>query len=70
MNLWEKYKQEYQERIASMPKDEIEVTLPDGKVVKGQAWLTSPYEIAAGIRCAFYIFCSAHPCLPSLVLNE
>ena len=28
----------------------IKVTLPDGKVVDGQSWRTTPYEVASGIR--------------------
>lgn len=28
----------------------IKVTLPDGKVVDGESWRTTPYQIAQGIR--------------------
>lgn len=31
----------------------IKVTLPDGKVVEGQSWRTTPYEIANSIRFSF-----------------
>ena len=28
----------------------IKVTLPDGSIVEGKAWQTTPYDIAVGIR--------------------
>ena len=28
----------------------IKVTLPDGKVVEGQSWRTTPYDVASSIR--------------------
>lgn len=30
-------------------KEPITITLPDGSVKEGTAWVTSPYDIAAGI---------------------
>lgn len=47
--IFDKYKKEYQEQIAKLPRQEIEVTLPDGKVVKGTSWETTPFQIAEGI---------------------
>ncbi|CAG0916746.1 unnamed protein product [Notodromas monacha] len=49
IQLWDKFKVQHEDRIASLPKEDIDITLPDGKIVKGQAWMTSPYDIAAGI---------------------
>lgn len=31
------------------PKEPITITLPDGSVKEGTAWVTTPYDIAAGI---------------------
>ncbi len=31
------------------PKEAITITLPDGSVKEGTAWVTTPYDIAAGI---------------------
>ena len=28
----------------------IKVTLPDGKVVDAMSWISTPYEVACGIR--------------------
>lgn len=47
--IFDKYKKEYDERIAQLPRQEIEVTLPDGKVIKGTSWETTPFKIAEGI---------------------
>ncbi len=37
------------ERLASLPSREIDITLPDGKVVKGTSFRTTPLEIATKI---------------------
>jgi threonyl-tRNA synthetase len=37
------------ERLARKPRTAIRVTLPDGKVVEGVAWETTPLAIATGI---------------------
>ena len=37
------------ERLASLPKPAITVTLPDGKQLPGTAWVTSPSDIAGSI---------------------
>ena len=47
--IFDKYKKEYEDRIAQLPRQEIEVTLPDGKVIKGTSWETTPFKIAEGI---------------------
>lgn len=40
--------------IAAKGGDPIKVTLPDGKVVDGESWRTTPFEIARGIRLNKY----------------
>lgn len=50
INLWDKYKIEYQEQLALKPELSIVVTLPDGKTVEAKAWRTTPYDVAKGIR--------------------
>lgn len=47
--MWDKLKAEYDSAIAAKEPTPIQVTLPDGKIVEGQAWRTSPYQIASGI---------------------
>ena len=37
------------ERVARKPRTPIRITLPDGKVVEGVAWETTPLAIATGI---------------------
>jgi len=40
----------YKDKVASYSRSPIKVTLPDGKVVEGTSWETTPYEVARGIR--------------------
>ncbi|XP_069136771.1 threonine--tRNA ligase 1, cytoplasmic-like [Argopecten irradians] len=47
--LWDQLKKEADEQLAAMPSEPIKITLPDGKVVEGQSWRTTPYEVAKGI---------------------
>ncbi|XP_023940616.2 threonine--tRNA ligase 1, cytoplasmic isoform X1 [Bicyclus anynana] len=49
LDLWDKYKAQYEEQLASKPDLSIVVTLPDGKTVEAQAWKTTPYDVAKGI---------------------
>ncbi|XP_070541989.1 threonine--tRNA ligase 1, cytoplasmic-like isoform X2 [Ptychodera flava] len=49
VELFEKLKNEYLEELAAKPKTPIKVTLPDGKVIEGKAWETSPYSVAQAI---------------------
>ena len=48
--LWAKLKKKYDDFVANQPNSAIKVSLPDGKVVDGEAWKTTPYEVAKGIR--------------------
>ena len=47
--MWDKLKIQYSEELASKERKLIKVTLPDGKVVEGKSWESSPYDIAKGI---------------------
>ncbi|CAH1795948.1 unnamed protein product [Owenia fusiformis] len=47
--LWQKCKAERDAWVAAQPNVAIKVTLPDGKQVDGEAWKTTPYEVARGI---------------------
>jgi len=40
----------YQDYVASQPRVDITITLPDGKTLPGKSWQTTPNEIAMGIR--------------------
>lgn len=50
LDLWDKYKAQYDEELASKPEMSIVVTLPDGKTVEAKAFKTTPYDVAKGIR--------------------
>lgn len=50
LQLWDTLKKEYDDFVAAQERKVIKVTLPDGKVVEGKAWETSPYDVARGIR--------------------
>ncbi|ELU14394.1 hypothetical protein CAPTEDRAFT_158346 [Capitella teleta] len=47
--IWNRVKKERDEFLANQIPAPIKVTLPDGKVVDGQSWRTTPYEVACGI---------------------
>ncbi|XP_057669357.1 threonine--tRNA ligase 1, cytoplasmic-like [Diorhabda carinulata] len=47
--IWNKVKAEYDAELAKKPELPIKVTLPDGKVIEGISWKTTPYDIAKGI---------------------
>ncbi|XP_005094376.1 threonine--tRNA ligase 1, cytoplasmic isoform X2 [Aplysia californica] len=47
--LWDKLKKERDDWIAAQEKVPIKVTLPDGAVKEGNAFQTTPYEVAAAI---------------------
>lgn len=42
-------KKKYDEELALKPRLPINVTLPDGKIVEGTSWQSSPYDIAKTI---------------------
>lgn len=47
--LWQRLKAEREAWLAAQTPQDICITLPDGKEVKGQSWRTTPYDIALGI---------------------
>ncbi|XP_071112880.1 threonine--tRNA ligase 1, cytoplasmic-like isoform X1 [Haliotis cracherodii] len=47
--LWAKLKKEHEDWVAAQTPQPIKITLPDGKVVEGESWRTSPYDVAKGI---------------------
>lgn len=47
--MWDRLKAEADAELAAKVPEPIGITLPDGKVVEGQSWRTTPYEIALGI---------------------
>ncbi|XP_055682070.1 threonine--tRNA ligase 1, cytoplasmic isoform X2 [Lutzomyia longipalpis] len=49
LSMWDTLKAKYLEELAAKPKNNIDVTLPDGKIVAGTSWQTTPYDIAVGI---------------------
>lgn len=51
--LWDQLKKEYDDWVAAQERKDIKVTLPDGKVVEGMAWETTPYDVAKGIRYSY-----------------
>lgn len=49
LDLWDKIKKKSEDEIESKSKTPISVTLPDGKIVEGLSWKTTPYEVAQQI---------------------
>nr|XP_039248388.1 threonine--tRNA ligase 1, cytoplasmic-like isoform X1 [Styela clava] len=52
MKLYSKLKEESDQELKEKQEKlsaEIKVTLPDGKVVEGRSWITTPYIVAQGI---------------------
>lgn len=47
--LWEQCKARYVAELAEKPRNPITITLPDGKMINGISWETTPYEVAKGI---------------------
>ncbi|XP_035209779.1 threonine--tRNA ligase 1, cytoplasmic-like isoform X2 [Stegodyphus dumicola] len=49
LEMWKKLYADYNAKLAAKTPDPIKITLPDGKVVEGESWRTTPYQIAQGI---------------------
>ncbi|KFM74402.1 Threonine--tRNA ligase, cytoplasmic, partial [Stegodyphus mimosarum] len=49
LEMWEKLYADYKAELAAKTPNPITITLPDGKVVEGESWRTTPYQIAQGI---------------------
>ncbi|XP_076356104.1 threonine--tRNA ligase, cytoplasmic-like [Tachypleus tridentatus] len=50
IELWDKFHAKYKQQLAEKQLDTIKITLPNGEVRDGQAWCTTPYQIAQEIR--------------------
>ncbi|KAM9311870.1 threonine--tRNA ligase 1, cytoplasmic-like [Gastrophryne carolinensis] len=52
LQLYETLKREHDNLLAERAKNQakaIKITLPDGKIIDGESWKTTPYQIATGI---------------------
>lgn len=49
IKLYDTLRAQYLDELKAKPKNKINITLPDGKVVEGLSWETTPYEVARGI---------------------
>ncbi|KAK2163864.1 hypothetical protein LSH36_73g06019 [Paralvinella palmiformis] len=49
LEIFDKLKKEHEDWIAKQEPSAIKITLPDGKVIEGQSWRTTPYQIARDI---------------------
>lgn len=49
IKLYDILRAQYLEELAAKPHNKINITLPDGKVIEGLSWESTPYEIARGI---------------------
>lgn len=54
IDLFEKLKKEYDGEVAKKPRDNINITLPDGKMEVGQAWQTTPADIARNLSKSLF----------------
>jgi threonyl-tRNA synthetase len=54
IQIFEKLKAKYDEEIAQKPREKIDITLPDGKVIVGESWVTSPADVARGISKSLF----------------
>ncbi|XP_067134434.1 threonine--tRNA ligase 1, cytoplasmic isoform X2 [Centruroides vittatus] len=49
IELWNKFKTKYDAELSSKVSEPITITLQDGKVINGESWKTTPYQVAQGI---------------------
>ncbi|GAA5831901.1 hypothetical protein JCM3766R1_000143 [Sporobolomyces carnicolor] len=49
IEMFDRLKKEYDDKVASMPREPITITLPDGTTKEGTSWESSPMSIALGI---------------------
>ncbi|GBE83598.1 Threonine--tRNA ligase, cytoplasmic [Sparassis crispa] len=49
IQIFDKLKAEYDEWVKVQPRQEIQITLPDGSVRQGRSWETSPMDVAKEI---------------------
>lgn len=58
--MWNELKEVNKKWVENQPPQSIQITLPDGKVLEGLSWRTTPYEVAKSIRL-FENFVSHYP---------
>lgn len=56
IEMFERLKKEHDDYVASQPRTEITITLPDGNTKTGQSWETRPLDIAAEIGTSYFLF--------------
>ncbi|XP_054711381.1 threonine--tRNA ligase 1, cytoplasmic-like [Uloborus diversus] len=49
LQMWDKLYADYKAELEAKTPESIKITLPDGKVVDGESWRTTPYQVAQGI---------------------
>ena len=54
LDLFDRLYKEQQDELASKPRDDILITMPDGNIKPGKAYETTPGEIAKGISNSLY----------------
>ncbi|KAH8726630.1 hypothetical protein GQ44DRAFT_679051 [Phaeosphaeriaceae sp. PMI808] len=54
IQIFEKLKAKYDEEVAQKPRENINISLGDGKIVEGQSWVTSPADIARNISKSLF----------------
>ncbi|KAF2738319.1 threonyl-tRNA synthetase-like protein [Polyplosphaeria fusca] len=54
IQIFEKLKARYDEEVAKKPREKINITLPDGKIIVGESWVTSPADVAKGISKSLF----------------
>jgi TGS domain len=48
IKLYDALRAQYLDELKTKPRNKISITLPDGKVVEGLSWETTPYQVASG----------------------
>ncbi|KAJ0115870.1 threonyl-trna synthetase [Diaporthe amygdali] len=54
LDLFDRLKAKQDEHAAKQPREPIKITMPDGKVIDGTSWETTPGDIAKGISNSLY----------------
>ncbi|KAF2849391.1 threonyl-tRNA synthetase-like protein [Plenodomus tracheiphilus IPT5] len=54
IQIFDKLKAKYDEEIAQKPREDISITLEDGKIIGGKSWETSPADIARNISKSLF----------------
>lgn len=54
IDIFEKLKKKQDEELASKPREDIVITLPDGSTREGKSWETSPADIARAISKSLF----------------